>query len=418
MSKLTGEAKNSVSGIFLSNENYKVAVELLKERFGDKQAVVISHYTEMINLKHAKNNPKGLRNLYNQIEKHLRSLKALDQDTDQDLFISMITSKLPKDVLVQLEVQKGARNPWTVKELRERFNDYIAARERAEQHASMTKCESAGDHEGPFMSSAEALVAGVQTADNKKTRKIYLRCKYCDENHWSDVCAKYDTLDARKQRIRGSCYICLKSTHQANSCLQKIRCYYCRQWNHHHRCLCPKQFEAMHRETLSLAEELPKHSEVVNTENSLISSGEMVMMQTAKADVKNPDNGIKQNARILLDSGSRRTYITESLAKRLNLKLEDKDEFMLVTFCSAKPKRTESRNTKLGIVLKDGNILTISANVVPQIAESIQRRPVNLKTLENWNYLWQEFSLADDLPTESCLFVCLVLNDASTLVGH
>ena len=98
MSKLTGEAKNSVSGIFLSNENYQVAVELLKERYGDKQAVVTSHYTEMINLKQAPNNSKGLRNLYNQVEKHLRSLKALDQDTDQDLFISMITSKLPKDV--------------------------------------------------------------------------------------------------------------------------------------------------------------------------------------------------------------------------------------------------------------------------------------------------------------------------------
>ena len=264
----------------------------------------------------------------------------------------------------------------------------------------MTKRESAGDQEGPFMSSAEALVAGVQTADNKKTRKIYPRCNYCDENHWSDECAKYDTLDARKQRIRGSCYICLKSTHQANTCQQKIRCYYCRQWNHRHRSLCPKQFEAMHRGTLNHAEELPEHSEVVNTENSLISSGEMVMMQTAKADVKNPDNGIKQNARILLDSGSQRTYITESLAKRLNLKLGDKDELMLVTFGSAKPKRAESQNTKLDIVLKDGSILTISANVVPQIAESTQRRHVNLKTLENWNYLWKEFSLANDLPTE------------------
>lgn len=111
MSKLTGEAKNSVSGILLSNENYPVAVELLKERYGDKQAVVTSHYTELINLKQAPNNPKGLRNLYNQVEKHLRSLQALEQDTDQDLCISMITSKLPKDVLIQLEVQKGARTP-------------------------------------------------------------------------------------------------------------------------------------------------------------------------------------------------------------------------------------------------------------------------------------------------------------------
>ena len=76
-------------------------------------------------------------------------------------------------------------------------------------------------------------------------------------------------------------------------------------------------------------------------------------MQTAKADVQNPVNGLRQNARILLDSGSQRTYITESLAKRLNLKLGDKDEFMLVTFGSEKPKMTESRNTKLDIVLKE-----------------------------------------------------------------
>ena len=37
---------------------------------------------------------------------------------------------------------------------------------------------------------------------------------------------------------------------------------------------------------------------------------------------------------------------------------------------------------------------------MPQIAESIQRRPVNPKTLDNWDYLWNEFSLADDLPIE------------------
>ena len=44
MSKLSGEAKNSLSGIQLSNENYQVAVELLKERYGDIQAVVKSSH--------------------------------------------------------------------------------------------------------------------------------------------------------------------------------------------------------------------------------------------------------------------------------------------------------------------------------------------------------------------------------------
>ena len=73
---------------------------------------------------------------------------------------------------------------------------------------------------------------------------------------------------------------------------------------------------------------------------------------------------------------------------------------MLVTFDSEKPKGTESGNAKLDIVLKDGSILTIRANIVPQIAESIQRRPVNLKSLDNWDCTSNEFSLADDTPTE------------------
>ena len=130
----------------------------------------------------------------------------------------------------------------------------------------------------------------------------------------------------------------------------------------------------------SLAEELPEENKVLNTKNSLISSGEMVLMQQAKAGEQVPVNGLRQNARILLDSGSQRTYITEFIAKRLNLKLGDKDEFMLVTFSSEKPKRAESRNTKLDICFKDGSILTIRANIVPQIAEFIHRRPVNLKS--------------------------------------
>ena len=109
----------------------------------------------------------------------------------------------------------------------------------------------------------------------------------------------------KKQKIKGSCYICLNPTHQSSSCRQRVHCYYCKQWNRHHRRLCPQQFGTV--QNSSLLEELLEENEVLNTENSLISSGEMVLMQTAKADVQNPVNG--------LDSGSQRTYIMESLAK-------------------------------------------------------------------------------------------------------
>ena len=48
-------------------------------------------------------------------------------------------------------------------------------------------------------------------------------------------------------------------------------------------------------------------------EEALVSSGEMVLMQTAKTEVKNQDKSKCEQARILLDSGSQRTYVTEKL---------------------------------------------------------------------------------------------------------
>ena len=95
----------------------------------------------------------------------------------------------------------------------------------------------------------------------------------------------------------------------------------CNRRNHHHRSLCPQKFGTAANEQANLAEEIePEEIEPEDdnphTENSLISSGEMVLTQTARADINNPNNGLKENVRLLLDSGSQRTYVTESLAKK------------------------------------------------------------------------------------------------------
>ena len=201
-------------------------------------------------------------------------------------------------------------------------------------------------------------------------------------------------MESRKQRIKGCCYICLRDGHNANECLKRdSKCYFCKKIYHHHRSLCPRKFGTSHRESAKLADEIQIDDGLVNTENSLISSGEMVLMHTAKADIKNTNYGYKNNVRLLLDPSRQRTYITESLAKKLNLKMGNMDKKMLVAFGSEKPKRVRSPTTKLEIVLKDGSILQMNANVVPQLAGSIQRQPVNLKSFRYWGYLWSKLPL-------------------------
>ena len=67
-----------------------------------------------------------------------------------------------------------------------------------------------------------------------------------------------------------------------------------------------------------MADELQEYRAVVGTEaeNVLVSSGEMVLMQTAKTHIWNYINGSKENVRLLLVSGSQRTSITDALARK------------------------------------------------------------------------------------------------------
>lgn len=121
-SKLSGEARSAIQGLTLSKENYEVAIGILKERFGNKQEIIDLHYNQMINLSPASNRTSSLRNLLDQLEKHLRSLEVLKQNVNQDVFVAMIRAKLPEEVLLQLEMLKGAKNKWTVDSLRDRLD--------------------------------------------------------------------------------------------------------------------------------------------------------------------------------------------------------------------------------------------------------------------------------------------------------
>ena len=74
--------------------------------------------------------------------------------------------------------------------------------------------------------------------------------------------------------------------------------------------------------------------------------------------------------RILLDSGSQRTYITEKLATQLQLTREKEEEIKLVTFGSDTAKIIKTTKTKLSLKLKNGAYLELSANIVPVIRGS------------------------------------------------
>ena len=66
-----------------------------------------------------------------------------------------------------MELQKGARNKWTVRELRELFSNYVVARERAEQNHYTAKGETREDYYKSMVRSAESLIVGSQAVGVK-----------------------------------------------------------------------------------------------------------------------------------------------------------------------------------------------------------------------------------------------------------
>ncbi|XP_045777259.1 uncharacterized protein LOC123875465 [Maniola jurtina] len=91
--------------------------------------------------------------------------------------------------------------------------------------------------------------------------------------------------------------------------------------------------------------------------------------------------------RILMDCGSQRSYITERIAKDLNLPVEEQNNLSIFTFGAQKPKEIESPLVKVRLVTQSKAIRTVCANVVPSISQGVphpEKDLLDCKIKENY----------------------------------
>ena len=96
---LKGEALAAISDLILNSENYKQAVAILKDRYGND---ISAHMESMlrINKIKSKENVRGLRTLYNHIENCVRNVKVLKLDSASygSLLIPLLKDRLPDEL--------------------------------------------------------------------------------------------------------------------------------------------------------------------------------------------------------------------------------------------------------------------------------------------------------------------------------
>lgn len=102
-SLLIGEPSDLIAGLTVSNESYKIALDLLNKEYGNEKKIVREHIRQLLDLHYISGKKVSLKSNLATIETHVRSLETIGIDSDTyGIFLSqIILATLPHSLKLQ-----------------------------------------------------------------------------------------------------------------------------------------------------------------------------------------------------------------------------------------------------------------------------------------------------------------------------
>ena len=295
------------------------------------------------------------------------------------ILLSSVMSKLPQDL--RLIITREVKDEWDL------FRSELEARERANGNnvsptdKSSTKPPYNRGRKGLPLSTDAALFA----PGSKPT------CTYCRKDHTStcNACKNVTSIAARKEILKGAgrCFVCLKKNHISKDCSSRMKCLKCGR--QHHISICTSdtnnEVKSLHTPTVEGSASLPQSQRLCSLlrESSgrptvlYVNASMPILLQTAKAAIYNPGlANEKFLARLILDSGSQRSYVTNRVKYKLRLQSERKQAISVKTFGSTEENTLSVDVAELCISTKHGDDVQLSAFVVPLICDPLQSQSI------------------------------------------
>ena len=203
----------------------------------------------------------------------------------------------------------------------------------------------------PTQSTASALVCSNQ---------FKIRCAYCGEDHFSASCSK---ITNRKRILlkASQCFNCLKQNHKCRDCPSTKVCRHCHK--KYHQSIC-EQF-MLKGSSNSGAERSPDENTATANTTNTVKDRRTILLQTARVMVFSEQ---PVPVRVLFDSGSQMSYITENLQRKLNPKPVKVERLYLNTFGTTNYKTQSCNIVRLSLQKRGCNeIIVIFALSSPVI---------------------------------------------------
>ena len=379
---LKDKAYRVVEGLSVTNDNYSVALKLLKSRFADDKYLLQKLHLELMNMKQPGHNYHDLNDFSLTFKRLLYEIEALNKvQCDDYLYKDIIAKKLSPETLAFL-FNKFDTHDLTLDQLTRGIDGIVENMERSREVSDQSvrpknkepmstsstsnktnSHQSTNPSQNKFSSVSKQAVVSSQSqsqSNNQKpssstTSKWNRPCLFCTEVHNSKFCANYPTHESRKNRIRdlGVCFICMKKGHKASDCTITPECRHCS--GRHHTFLCMKltnkSSTAINQVTVStnpstvVTNSVTNHSSgsptnpvsVDDDSSGTVSVSNNSVVNSIQTDVDNQTDslssvalatvmttvsgaGVRESVRTFLDVGAQRSFIHTALAQRLKLK--------------------------------------------------------------------------------------------------
>ena len=133
-SVLCDSAKLTISRLSLSSANYKVAIDLLKQRYGNTKVLINAFMKKLFNFQQFKilTMSSVWDFFYDQVETSVRNRKTLGVEIKPygSLLIPLLTEKLPDDLRLRI-ARKFDNDVWELFEILDLFKNELEVKERS-----------------------------------------------------------------------------------------------------------------------------------------------------------------------------------------------------------------------------------------------------------------------------------------------
>ncbi|XP_072159645.1 uncharacterized protein [Bemisia tabaci] len=342
---MTGKAADLLTNFKTTDDNYRLALDLLKDKFNRPRRTLRQHYANLRDYpKLQKDTPTALGNLVDFFKVNLRAMKNLDAPIDQwsvpliDLILTKIDEKTAYEWELKLTDDKMPSYEHLLAYLEKRANSIHLSGKPETSESNKSKSSNFRKD-----TSSNYPKRGALVVTNEKRH----HCKCCNDGmHPLYSCPRFKTISVHERRDLakriGACFNCLKyrlgeeEGHLVTNCTKKDKkCRKCGSLHHTFLCSSASNSPTMktthspsdstgeqRREESSHASSSTPHVSLLTTDSEHSPGNNLdsvVLLGTALINVLGRD-GVYYTLNAVVDSAASSSFISLAAAQKIGLK--------------------------------------------------------------------------------------------------